>query len=501
MVLNIYTVLAITIYCMVMLGIGLLAFRTANSNINGFLLGGRQVGPATTALSAGASDMSGWMLMGLPGAMYLGGFDTLWIALGLITGAWMNYIVIAPRLRVMTEMYDDALTVPTFLGRRFPDKQLSLQLIAGATTLVFFTFYTASGLVAGGKLFEAMFGTSFALGAFITASIVVAYTFVGGFLAVSVTDFVQGVIMFIALLMIPIAATLSFDGVGEVNSIALSQIPSLSESLSSVTALGLISALAWGLGYFGQPHIIVRFMAIRSVSEIPKARRIGMFWMTVTLTGALLTGFVGVAYVTKFGTGLTDPETIFIHLAQVLFHPLIGGFLLAAVLAAIMSTISSQLLVSSSALTEDIAKAIPSMSFNSRTELLVGRLGVIAVAVAALLLSLASADNVLTMVSHAWAGFGAAFGPLMIASLCWPKTTGTAAISSMLSGGTVVIAWIYGPFTIGGVATQDVIYAMVPGFLVSTIILVVVSKLTFNAAALSRANDSIDLLKQQIKTA
>ena len=493
--------LAITIYCMVMLGIGLLAFRTANSNINGFLLGGRQVGPATTALSAGASDMSGWMLMGLPGAMYLGGFDTLWIALGLLMGAWMNYLIIAPRLRVMTELYDDALTVPTFLGRRFPDKQLILQLIAGATTLVFFTFYTASGLVAGGKLFAAMFGTSFVLGAGITASIVVAYTFVGGFLAVSLTDFVQGVIMFIALLMVPIAAAMTFDDMSEINTIALSQIPSLSESLASLTAVGLISSLAWGLGYFGQPHIIVRFMAIKGVSDIPKARRIGMSWMTVTPIGALMTGFVGVAYVTKFGTGLADPETIFIHLAQVLFHPLIGGFLLAAVLAAIMSTISSQLLVSSSALTEDIAKAIPSMSLNSRTELLVGRLGVIVVAIAALLLSLASADNVLTMVSHAWAGFGAAFGPLMIASLCWSKTTGAAAISSMVSGAFVVIAWIYGPFAIDGIATQDVIYAMVPGFLVSSIILVVVSKLTFNAMTASRAEDSIDLLKQQIKTA
>ena len=346
--------ISLAVYFIAMLGIGVFAYRRSTGDMSGYILGGRQVSPQVTALSAGASDMSGWMLMGLPGAMFVSGFDSMFIAIGLLIGALANYIFVAPKLRVYTEVANDALTIPEFFAKRFNRKASSIRIISAVIIVLFFTLYTSAGLVAGGKLFESAFGLDYQLGLFITLSVVVSYTLLGGFLAVSLTDFVQGCIMFVALALVPIVAYQQFTDSNEMLGFAYESIPTFSQTWRDVTWLGLLSSLAWGLGYFGQPHIIVRFMAIRSVSAVKTARTIGMSWMTVTIIGSLSTGLVGVAYSNKFGLAVDDPETIFIIFSELLFNPLISGFLLAAILAAIMSTISSQLLVSASSLTEDI---------------------------------------------------------------------------------------------------------------------------------------------------
>ncbi|WP_022946038.1 sodium/proline symporter PutP [Pseudoalteromonas ruthenica] len=473
-----YTYLSLALYFLAMLGIGLFAYRNSTSDISGYILGGRQVSPHVTALSAGASDMSGWMLMGLPGAMFLTGFDTVWIALGLVLGALANYLLVAPRLRVYTEMADDALTLPDFFDKRFNMSKGPIRVISAAVIILFFTLYTSAGLVAGGKLFESAFGLSYHLGLIITVSVVVAYTLLGGFLAVSMTDFVQGCIMFVALILVPIVAYMQFNGSADMLNFAQQSIPSFSESWQSITLLGIVSSLAWGLGYFGQPHIIVRFMAIRSVKDIKTARNIGMSWMTVTILGSLGTGLVGVAYANKFGLQVADPETIFVIFSEILFHPLISGFLLAAILAAIMSTISSQLLVSSSSLTEDVYRAFSETEVEQKTLVKIGRIGVFAVALVATLLALDKSNSILSLVSNAWAGFGAAFGPLVLFSLCWSKITHQGALAGIVVGAATVLFWIFAPVLSDGGTLSSVIYEIVPGFIASSLAIVVVSKLS-----------------------
>lgn len=473
---NMPMLFSLLIYFSMMIAIGIYAYRKSTSNISEYMLGGRKLHPAVAALSAGASDMSGWMLMGLPGAVYISGLGAAWIAVGLVIGAYLNYLLVAPRLRVYTEKAEDALTIPDYFEKRFKDESHSLRVFSSIVIVIFFTLYTSAGIVAGGKLFEASFGLDYQLGLVITTSVVVAYTMFGGFLAVSLTDFVQGCIMFVALILVPAVA---FTEIGAVSQGAPLFEPN-SEHLawfSGITVLGLISSVSWGLGYFGQPHIIVRFMAIRSVSDIKIARRIGMSWMIVALIGAVLTGLLGSAYISRTGSGLDDPETIFIVLSQVLFHPLIGGFLLAAILAAIMSTISSQLLVSSSSLTGDFYKHFFRRQASQAELVTVGRLSVLAVAVVATVLALDSNSSILDLVSNAWAGFGAAFGPLILLSLYWVRMTRNGALASMLGGALTVLIWIYGPFTIGGEPLTSVIYEIVPGFLVASAAAIVFSLL------------------------
>ena len=379
------TIISLTVYFIVMLGIGFYAYKKSTSDISGYMLGGRNLSPSVTALSAGASDMSGWMLMGLPGAMYITGVSSLWIALGLVIGAFLNYLVVAPRLRTYTELANDSITLPDFFENRFNDQTRILRLVSSLVIIIFFTLYTSSGIAAGGKLFESSFGLDYEAGLYITAGVVVMYTLFGGFLAVSLTDFVQGCIMFVALVLVPIVAINDVGGIEQINNSVESINPNLLNLFSGVSALGIMSALAWGLGYFGQPHIIVRFMAIRSVDDLPKARRIGMTWMIVAIIGAMATGFSGIAYVAKTGIALDDPETIFIVLSQVLFSPLIAGFLLAAILAAIMSTISSQLLVTSSSLTGDFYQAFLNKEASEKKLVQIGRLSVFMVALVAII--------------------------------------------------------------------------------------------------------------------
>jgi len=469
------TIISLSIYFLTMLGIGLYAFKTTKEDSSGYLLGGRQLGPAVTALSAGASDMSGWMVMGLPGAMYLSGLANIWIGVGLVVGAYINYLIVAPRLRAYTEIANDSITLPEFFENRFEDKTRLLRIVSSIVIIVFFTVYTSSGVVGGGKLFESSFGLSYELGLYVTAGVVVTYTLFGGFLAVSMTDFVQGCIMFIALVLVPVVIIFDFGGVSAVNETISGLSATHMDLLAGTTALGIISSLAWGLGYFGQPHIIVRFMAIRSIKDIKTARRIGMSWMIVSLTGAIATGFFGFAYVAKHNIAVGDPETIFIVLSQVLFHPLIAGFMLAAILAAIMSTVSSQLLVTSSSLTEDVYKAFINKEASEKKLVMMGRICVVLVALLAIGMAYDRDSSILNIVSNAWAGFGAAFGPLIIFGLYWKRMTFAGALAGIVVGATTVLFWIYAPITIDGKSLGSFVYEIVPGVILSTMAIIGVS--------------------------
>lgn len=386
-ILEFETLFSLGLYFSAMLGIGLYAYRKSTNDVSGYMLGGRSLSPSVAALSAGASDMSGWMLMGLPGAMYISGVSSLWVAVGLVAGAFLNYLIVAPRLRTYTEVANDSITLPDFFENRFNDKSRLLRVISSVVIVVFFTLYTSSGIVAGGKLFESSFGLNYEIGLYVTAAVVVAYTLFGGFLAVSLTDFVQGCIMFIALVLVPVVTISEVGGLSEMYSTINTINPALLDIFSGVSLIGIFSAMAWGLGYFGQPHIIVRFMAIRSVKDMPTARRIGMSWMIVSIIGAMATGLAGIAYITRKGLEIDDAETIFILLSQILFSPLIAGFLLAAILAAIMSTISSQLLVTSSSLTEDFYKTFLNRDASEKQQVLVGRISVVLVALVAISLA------------------------------------------------------------------------------------------------------------------
>ncbi|MDO6505585.1 sodium/proline symporter PutP [Colwellia sp. 4_MG-2023] len=471
------TMVSLALYFIIMLGIGIYAFKTSTDDVSGFMLGGRNLSPGVAALSAGASDMSGWMLMGLPGAMYVSGMSSLWIAFGLVIGAFLNYIIVAPRLRTYTEVANDSITLPDFFENRFNDKSRLLRVVSSVVIVVFFTLYTSSGIVAGGKLFESSFGLNYEVGLYVTAGVVVAYTFFGGFLAVSLTDFVQGCIMFIALVLVPVVAINEVGGINEVQHTVSNINPELLDIFNGVGAISIISAMAWGLGYFGQPHIIVRFMAIRSVKDMPAARRIGMSWMIVAIIGAMGTGFAGIAYVAKTGMSLKDPETIFILLSQILFSPLIAGFLLAAILAAIMSTISSQLLVTSSSLTEDFYKTFLHKEASDKQQVMVGRISVILVALVSISLAYDRNSTILTLVSNAWAGFGAAFGPVIIGSLYWKKMTRNGALAGMITGAVTVLLWIYLPVTINGQSLSSIMYEIVPGFILCSLVIYIVSNM------------------------
>ncbi|TMP33916.1 sodium/proline symporter PutP [Pseudoalteromonas rubra] len=470
------TMISLAMYFIAMLGIGLYAYRKSTSDVSGYMLGGRSLPPSVAALSAGASDMSGWILMGLPGAMFVSGFSSTWIAIGLVIGAFLNYLLVAPRLRVYTELANDAITIPDYFANRFEDKGNALRIVSALVIIIFFTLYTSAGVVSGGKLFENSFGMSYESGLYITTGVVVLYTLFGGFLAVSLTDFVQGCIMFLALILVP---AVTYSLLDNPLSVTLNDInPQLLTWIGAGGAIGIISAMSWGLGYFGQPHIIVRFMSVRSVKDMPTARRIGMSWMLVATIGAITTGLFGAAYAHENGIVVEDPETIFLILSELLFHPLIAGFLLAAILAAIMSTISSQLLVSSSSLTEDFYKIFLRKDASDKELVLVGRISVALVSLCAIYLAYDRDSTILSLVSNAWAGFGAAFGPLVLLSLFWKRMNFAGALSGMIVGAATVLFWIYGPVTVNGQPLSALIYEIVPGFIASSIAIVAVSLAT-----------------------
>ncbi|ABV36230.1 sodium/proline symporter [Shewanella sediminis HAW-EB3] len=453
-------------YLALMMGIGLWAYKATDS-VDDYILGGRGMGPAVTALSVGASDMSGWLLLGLPGAVYLGGLGEAWIGIGLVFGAWLNWLFVAKRLRIYTEFTDNALTLPDFFEKRFEDKKGLLKFVSAVTILVFFTFYASSGMVGGAILFEKVFGLDYTLALVIGSTIIVAYTFVGGFFAVSWTDFFQGCLMLVALLIVPVAI---FSQPEAQNGIDTLDPAMLSLFHENTTVIGLVSLLAWGLGYFGQPHILSRFMAIGSAEDIPVSRRIAMSWMVVALIGALATGLAGTLYFAN--DPLANPETVFIHLAHAAFNPWIGGLLIAAILSAIMSTIDSQLLVCSSVITEDFYKKWLRPEATSKELMLVGRIGVLAIAVIAGIVALNPESSVLGLVSYAWAGFGAAFGPVVLLSLFWKAYSRDGAVATIVVGALTVVIWKQ---LSGGIFD---LYEILPGFVFATLSGIIVSKLS-----------------------
>lgn len=481
------TLISLTLYFVLMLGIGLFAWKKSTDSSEGYLLGGRNLPPAVAALSAGASDMSGWLLLGLPGALYATGLVEAWIGIGLFVGALANWIIVAPRLRDQTVAYGNALTIPEFLANRFPDRATALRVVSAIIIVLFFTVYTAAGLVGGGKLFVSSFAglfgdtglSDYMTGIWLTAGVVLAYTMVGGFLAVSLTDFVQGCIMVVALILMPIVVLTSDGGSATVAEAVRNVDPNFLSLFSGLSFIGFLSAVTWGLGYFGQPHIIVRFMAVKE-GGVKTARNIGMSWMFVSLIGALGVGILGRAHVEINGLVLDDPETIFILLADTLFHPLITGFLLAALLAAIMSTISSQLLVASSSLTEDFYRLFLRKNASERETVNVSRICVLLVALAAIAIAADPESEVLGLVSNAWAGFGAAFGPLIVLSLTWDRMTGSGAVAGLVTGAVVVVAWIaagFGDSFLGGPG----VYEIIPGFIAAWAAIVLVSRMGSSA--------------------
>tara|TARA_R100001244_G_scaffold511_10_gene1102 strand:+ start:14150 stop:15649 length:1500 start_codon:yes stop_codon:yes gene_type:complete len=461
------------VYIAAMVLIGLFAYMRTK-NLSDYILGGRSLGSFVTALSAGASDMSGWLLMGLPGAVYMSGLSEGWIAIGLIVGAYLNWLFVAGRLRVQTEHNGNALTLPDYFTNRFEDTSRVLRIFSALVILVFFTIYCASGVVAGARLFESTFGMSYSTALWAGAAATIAYTFIGGFLAVSWTDTVQATLMIFALILTPVIVMIATGGADmSFAAIELNDATNF-DMLKGATFVGVISLMAWGLGYFGQPHILARFMAADSVRSIPAARRISMAWMILCLGGAVAVGFFGIAYFAAHpevaGPVTENPERVFIELAKLLFNPWIAGILLSAILAAVMSTLSCQLLVCSSALTEDFYKAFVRKGA-SQTELVwVGRAMVLLVAVIAIALAANPENRVLGLVSYAWAGFGAAFGPVVILSLVWRRMTRNGALAGMLIGAFTVILWKNFLGHLG-------LYEIIPGFIFATAGIVVFSLL------------------------
>ncbi|MEZ8943186.1 sodium/proline symporter PutP [Vibrio sp. 10N.247.311.12] len=461
-------------YLIMMLAIGVIAYKRTSSSTD-YFLGGRSLGPWPAALSAGASDMSGWLLLGLPGYAYAAGFEAFWLAGGLLVGTWANWLISAKRLRTYS-ITTESLTLPEFLSRRFNDNSKLIQTISAFFILLFFLFYTSSGLVAGGKLFETVFGLDYTTAVIIGTVCVVSYTLFGGFLAVSWTDLVQGLLMSAALLIVPIAAM--NGGLGQLSTDLHNINPELLTLWNDVkgeplSAIAIISLAAWGLGYFGQPHILARFKATRSNKDLTTARRIAVVWSALSMVGAMLVGLVGLIYVTNSGAPkLDDGEKIFMLLVNAMFHPVIAGILLAAILAAIMSTADSQLLVSSSALAEDLYKQVLKKDATSEEIVRVGRFAVILISLIALVLAMTPDSSVLGLVSYAWAGFGAAFGPAIVLSLYWSRMNRNGALAGIVVGGVTIVLWKQ--FTGGWFD----VYEIVPGIILSTISIVIVSLIT-----------------------
>jgi len=463
------------VYICLMMFIGYLAWRRTK-NLSDYILGGRRLGSWVTAMSASASDMSGWLLLGLPGYAYAAGLEAGWIALGLLVGTYVNWRLVAARLRHYSVIAGDSQTLPEFFENRFHDETRLLRTVSAIFILLFFLFYTSSGLVAGGKLFNAVFDLPYHWAVTAGALVIVIYTFFGGFLAVSWTDLFQGLLMALALLIVPLIAISGLGGWGATLSSVSETNPALLNALTNVKneplgLLAIISLMAWGLGYFGQPHILARFKAIRSVTEIPAARRIAVSWVSITLICAVLVGLVGIGYLEQPLQG-ADTEKVFILLVDALFHPVVAGLCLAAILAAIMSTADSQLLVSAAALTSDLYKPFFRRAASEQELIWTGRVAVLVIAMIGLVLAWDPERKILDLVAYAWAGFGAAFGPTLILSLYWRRMNRYGALAGIIVGGLTVVIWKQ---LSGGLFD---IYEIVPGFIFSMLSIVVISLLT-----------------------
>lgn len=468
---NIHIILSFALYLSLMMMIGIYFYRRTR-NMSDYILGNRKLGAWVTSLSAEASDMSGWMLMGLPGYAYVAGLSAGWIALGLALGTYANWRFVAARLRKYTELANDSLTMPDFFQNRFHDTSMILRIIPAIFILIFFIIYTSSGFVAGGKLFNTIFGIPYEYALLLGAFVVVFYTFIGGFLAVCWTDFIQGIMMFFAIIIVPVTAAVTLGGFTPTFT-ALDIInpeyfnPFSNPNGTTMSFIEIISLLAWGLGYFGQPHILVRFMAIRSSAEIKQATRIAMTWVAFSLAASVLVGMIGKVFLTSELTG-SDVEKVFMVMTNTLFSPFYAGLILSAVLAAIMSTASAQLLVAASAFSQDFYKAVIRKTASDKELVWTSRIAVVSISALAVILGLNPNNLILDMVAYAWAGFGAAFGPALLFSLFWRHTTRNGVLAGIITGGLTVLIWKQ--FAWFG------LYEIVPGFLLSAATVYFVSK-------------------------
>ncbi len=468
---NMSIIITFAIYLLCMIGVGCI-FYQKTEKLSDYILGGRKLNSWVTSLSAQASDMSGWLLIGLPGAAYATGIGAAWIAVGLAIGTYFNWKFVAKRLRKYTQIAGNAITLPDYFENRFRDNSKVLRVVSAIFILIFFLIYTASGFVAGARLFNTVFGVEYVWALATGAFVIILYTFLGGFKAVCWTDFFQGLLMLVAIVIVPLASMQSLGGVGVTFDKLRSIDPTLLNIFSAgggemLTAIGIISSLAWGLGYFGQPHILVRFMAIRSADQVKKARWIAMVWVTITLAAAVLVGIVGRVYLTEF----VQQETVFMVMVSEIFPAVIAGVLLSAILAAVMSTADSQLLVTASAIAEDFYKPFFKKDATDGELVWVSRITVIIVAIIAFIFAINPESTVFGLVSYAWAGFGAAFGPTIILSLFWKRMTRNGALAGIISGGLTALIWM--PLK-GGLFD---LYEIVPGFIVSLIAIVVFSRI------------------------
>jgi sodium/proline symporter len=495
-----YTILAVVIaYFIIVIAVGYY-FYHKSTTLSDYILGGRSLNPYVTALSAQASDMSSWLLMGLPGAVYALGLGEAWIGIGLAIGSYGAWLIIAKRLRVYTEVSQNSLTLSSFFTNRYKDEKGLLRDVSAIIILVFFVVYVASGFVGAGKVFTIILGLGEEdknIAIIVAAAVIVAYTFLGGFKAVCWTDMLQGMLMIIALVVVPIAAVVTLGGWGEVTAIWDSPLSGLPEHFTSlmydggekITLIAIVSLLAWGLGYFGMPHIVVRYTAIKNPNDLKISRRVATIWIVVSLACACLVGLIGRAWAIHSGTALSligNEETIFIAMAGALFTTVIAGIIYAAILAAVMSTADSQLLVASSAVSNDLYKrfAKNGKELSDNKLMWLSRLIVALVAVIAAIMALSGNNTIMKLVSYAWAGFGAAFGPLVLVSLFWRRANAKGALAGMIVGFITVIVWntcLIGGGIIGGgnYCIYDTgLYELVPGFVFSLLAIILVSMFT-----------------------
>ncbi len=504
-----WIIVAFAIYLLLMIAIGAF-FAKRNNSAEDYFLGGRKLGGFVAALSAQASDMSGWLLMGLPGAIYLTGLGgDGWVAIGLFIGTVLNWLLISKRLRRYTIRANNSVTLPTYFQNRFHDGKRILMTISSITIVVFFLVYTASALAAGGKLFESVFNVDYKIALTIGAIVILSYTFLGGFLAVCATDFIQGTLMLIALLAVPIVAYMIMrqDGVTIMDGLAASNLatgnPSdflnlMKNGSGSNNIINIISGLAWGLGYFGMPHILVRFMAVKSEKELRKSKGVAIVWVALSLTFACLIGILGRAFINESVLADGRQEKVFIEMIKQVFTkdlmwPVVAGIFLCGILAAIMSTADSQLLVSASSVAEDIYKGLFNRKASDKNVLTVSRITVVVVAVIAYLIALNPNNTIMGLVSNAWAGLGSSFGPIVIMSLFWKRTNVQGAFAGIATGALTTILWDYIPLikSADGMVTlrnATGLYSLAVGFTMGLIAIIVVSLLT--------PKPSVEMLKE-----
>lgn len=490
--LSLPTTIAFLIYISIVLGIGFYAYIQTKS-ASDYFLGGRQLSPAVSAISAGASDMSGWVLLGLPGYAYIAGLEAVWISIGLTIGVAANWLLMAKRLRIYSAQLDDAVTLPAYLQRRFADTTPWLKSIASISILLFFLFYVGSGLIAGGKLFNEVFGFDYQWAVLTSVVLILVYTLFGGFLAVSWTDVFQGLLMLLALVAVPVLVISQAGGVSQMATQIEQQNPQLlnlfiAANGQSLGWMMIISTMGWGLGYFGQPHILARFKAIRSPQDTGQAAAIAVTWALLCYFLAIAVGLSGVAFLPE---SLVDSEKVFIALTKVIFHPLVAGILLAAILAAIMSTIDSQLLVCSASLAEDLYPLVTKQTLSVEKRLQIGRIAVVILALLATLLAMNPDSKVLDVVSYAWAGLGASLGPAILISLYWRNMTAAGALAGVIVGGATVILWSR---LEGGIFD---LYALVPGFILAAIAIAAVSVLSKHSLR-STVSEQFDQMRSQL---